>query len=502
MRKADWPKSCRAFGHHLGGLRAVKREGKDEPRSGRGPVGRAAARSTAALMVLFTLSPALPRREKGPDEYRMVMERLRQAGLESEGAYEFLRRITEIGPRLTGSSGAAAAVELTRRMMTDLGLTNVHLEPVVVGRWERGAEERASVAAVGAAGPVPLSVCALGGSVRTPPSGLTAPVIEVESFAELARLGPAARGKIVFFNRPMDRRMTDPFAAYGAAADQRVRGAVEAARAGAVAALVRSLTFRVDKHPHTGLMTYAPDVPTIPAAAVATADADFLGALLEKGGPVVVRLEMSCGTFGTATSANVVGEITGAERPGEIVLVGGHLDSWDLGTGAHDDGAGCAASLEALRLIKGLGLRPRRTIRAVMFMDEEFGGTGGRCYAGDERRRGERHIVAMESDRGGFLPVGIAAGGADAEALRKIRAWQGLFEPLGIPGIGPGGGGVDIGPLIQRGTVPVSVIPNAQTYFDVHHSGLDVLSAVNPRELEFQAVILAALAYVLAQEGV
>jgi hypothetical protein len=201
-------------------------------------------------------------------------------------------------------------------------------------------------------------------------------------------------------------------------------------------------------------------------------------------------------------SANVVGEITGSEFPKEIILVGGHLDSWDLGTGAHDDGAGCAVSLETLRLIKALGLRPKRTVRVVLFMDEEFGGTGGRFYIRDEHRKGENHILAFESDRGGFLPVGIAAGGNRPEALEKLRVWSGLFKPMGILSFTPGGGGVDIGPLVSQGTVPAAVITNAQVYFDVHHSALDVLASVHPRELEWQAIIMATFAYVVAQEGI
>jgi carboxypeptidase Q len=419
-----------------------------------------------------------------------------------EGAFELLRRITGVGPRLTGSPEATAAVDLARNMMAEMGLDAVHLESVTVNRWVRGEKEEAKIVDSASLGTIPLSVCALGGSVGTLGSGITAPVIEVKSLEEVDRLGTAVKGKIVFFNRPMDRGQTDPFAAYGGAADQRVDGAVSAARHGGVAVLVRSLTFRVDDFPHTGLMAYLDGVPRIPAAAISTSGAESLSALLKKEGAVSVYLKMGCRSLGPVQSANVVGEITGSEFPKEIILVGGHLDSWDLGTGAHDDGAGCAASLEALRLIKDLGLRPKRTIRAVFFIDEEFGGTGGRYYARAGERKGEKHLVAMESDRGGFLPVGIAAGGSRTGILRRLRAWRGLFEPLGVMRFGPGGGGVDIGPLIEQGTVPVAVVPNAQPYFDVHHSAHDVLSSVHPRELEFTAVILATLAYILAQEGI
>lgn len=472
------------------------------------PSGYAACqRPKAGILVAFlalslSRAPACsPRRDGAVSRYREAADRIRDTGLRDEGAFEFLRRITAAGPRLTGSEEAAAAVELGRRLMLEMGLERVHLEAVTVNRWTRGPKEEARIVGSASLGTVPLAVCALGGSIATPEGGVTAPVVEVASLAELDRLGPAVRGKIVLFNRPMDRTRLDAFAAYGGAADQRVRGASEAARHGAVAALVRSLTFRTDDHPHTGLMTYAEGVARIPAAAVSTAGADLLSALLKKESPVYLSLKMGPRDEGPVPSANVVGEITGTDLPGEIILLGGHLDSWDLGTGAHDDGAGCAVSLEALRLIKALGLRPRRTVRAVLFMDEEFGGTGGRFYARAAERLGEHHLVAMESDRGGFLPLGLA-GGSDGRAARRLGRWIDLVRPLGVAFLGPGGGGVDVGPTVQQGAAPLSVIPDAQAYFDVHHSALDVLASVEPRELEFQAVILATYAYVLAQEGI
>jgi hypothetical protein len=403
---------------------------------------------------------------------------------------------------LTGSAQAAAAVEVTRQIMEELGFERVHTEPVEVGHWVRGEVEQAEISAPPSGTAVMLAVCALGGSVGTPAAGLTAPVIEVRSLDEVASLGQAVKGRIVFFNRPMDRRTPEPFAAYGAAADQRVGGASAAARQGAVAVLVRSLTFRTDRHPHTGMLRYDPGAPRIPAAAVSTSDADLLSARLKKEKDTAVTLRLDCRDEGRIVSANVVGEITGSVRPDEIVLVGGHLDSWDLATGAHDDAAGCAAALEAVALLKDIGARPRRTVRAVLFMDEEFGGSGGRAYAASALRTGERHLVAAESDRGGFAPVGLAVGGRKARARERVAAYADLLRPLGVSFIVPGGGGVDVAPLIQDGAVPAAVMLNAQTYFDVHHSALDVASSVHPRELELQAVILAALAHILAQEGI
>lgn len=473
--------------------------------------GRAPAKATmrkrsilnlCVLGLVILAAPSAPARVPGTAGYRETVDRLRATGLAGERAYEFLGKIASVGPRLTGSPQAGAAVELTRALMEKLGFERVHAEPVEVGHWVRGSVAEAAVAASPTRAARPLAVCALGGSVGTPKKGIAAPVVEVLSLAEAAALGPALKGKIVFFNRPMDRRLTDAFAAYGGAADQRVAGASAAARFGAVAVLVRSLTFRHDRNPHTGMLRYEPGVPRVPAAAVATADADALSALIKEENDVSVTLRMDSADLGRTMSANVVGEITGSEKPEEIVLLGGHLDSWDLGVGAHDDAAGCAAALEAVALLCDLGLRPKRTVRAVLFMDEEFGGTGGRAYAVAPQRKGERHIVAAESDRGGFAPVGLAVGGKDRRALDLIAAHADLFRPLGVADVVPGGGGVDVAPLIEKGAVPAAVMINAQAYFDVHHSALDTVASVHPRELELQAVILAALAYILAQEGI
>ncbi len=460
-----------------------------------------------ALVVLAAAGLGAERRDSPSpaafEAYRPAAEKMTADGLQGERAHALLERLTRGGPRLTGSPAAAEAVALTRRMMEELGFEDVHLEPITVGHWERGEGESAALVGPPSAAARPLSICALGGSVPTPAAGLEAPVVEVRSFEELARLGAGARGKIVFYNRPMDRSLVDGFAAYGGAADQRVRGASEAAKVGAVAVLVRSLTFRRDAFPHTGLLLYDPAAARIPAAAIATRDADELADLLRREPGTRVRLKLACRTRPDVPSANVVGQITGTERPGEIILVGGHLDSWDLSPGAHDDGAGCVAALEALRLIRDAGLRPARTIRAVMFMDEENGGTGGRFYTRDARRKNERHLVAMESDRGGFVPVAFAAGGNGGEAVfEKVKTWAPLLRPLGIREFVRGGGGVDVAPLAAGGTIFASVIPDAQRYFDVHHSALDALASVHPRELELNAIALAVMAYVLAQEGI
>jgi len=453
-----------------------------------------------AFMILSLPTPAAAQEKPQDKPYLDIVGRLSALGLQDEGAYEILRKLTSVGPRLTGSPGAAAGVELMRQVMQDLGFDNVHIEPVTVNRWVRGGTEKARIIGSTIVGNIPLMICALGGSIGTPELGVTAPMVEVRSFQELRALGEGVRNRIVFFNRPMDRKLIQTFGAYGSAADQRVRGASEAAKLGALAVLVRSLTLRIDDFPHTGLLEYDPAAPKIPAAAVSTAGAEFLSALLRKEPDVRVQLELSCKNLAPVPSANVVGEIRGSERPDEIILVGGHLDSWDLAVGAHDDGAGCANAVEALRLIKTAGLKPRRTIRAVMFMDEEFGGTGGRFYAMDERRKGEKHLAAIELDSGGFLP--IAVGGGKPEVFEKLKKWEYVFKPLGITMMRPGGGGVDVAPLAAQGTALLGISPDSQRYFDVHHSGLDILESVHPRELELGAISLAIYAYILAQEGI
>lgn len=298
----------------------------------------------------------------------------------------------------------------------------------------------------------------------------------------------------------MDPKLPNTFQAYMAAAMQRVNGATEAAKHGAVGALVRSLTMKIDDYPHTGLILYDPGVEKIPAACISTRGADLLSELLKKDPATTFGMKLACVELDPVVSHNVVGDITGSEKPEEIIVVGGHLDSWDLSPGAHDDAAGCAHSLEALRLIKELNLKPKRTIRAVMFMNEEFGGSGGRDYARSENRQEETHLAAIESDRGGFLPLGFGVG--NTQTFEKLKKWESLFQSIGLFWLRPGGGGVDIAPLGEQGTLLIGLVPDSQRYFDVHHSGKDVIEAVNPRELELGAIAMALFAYVLAEEGI
>jgi hypothetical protein len=333
--------------------------------------------------------------------------------------------------------------------------------------------------------------------VATPEGGLSAGVIEVHGFEELrARAGEAA-GKIVFFNRRMEPACFDTFDAYGGAVDQRSRGASEAGRAGALAVVVRSMAGRIDDFPHTGSLRYDEDQPRLPAAAVSTRGAEQLSAWIAAGRQPRLTLSLSCVWHADVESFNVVGELCGSERPEEVIVVGGHLDAWDVGQGAHDDGAGCAQAFEVLRLLKALELRPRRTLRAVLFMNEENGVRGAHAYRDAHAAELERHVLALESDRGGFTPLGFTSDAAP-EAFAVLRGIVDLLEPARISRLEAGHGGVDIAPLAAHGVPLVGLLPDPQRYFDVHHSANDTFDQVNERELELGAGAMAALCFVVA----
>jgi hypothetical protein len=450
----------------------------------------------ASLISPFCFNPIV-RADDMSSVYDSVVADLLRVGLRDGEAYAMLHELTsKAGSRLSGSPGSEAAINLTRMMMLARGFDNVHLEPVMVPHWVRGPVENASVVSSGEE----LAVCALGGSIATPQEGIEAEVIEVHSFDELRQLGDHAQGRLIFFNRPFDRSLLNSFSAYGGAVDQRSRGAIEASRAGAVAVLVRSMTFALDDVPHTGAMNYSDDVPRIPAAAISTLDADHLSSLLRAHVSVRVRLRLSCETLPDVQSYNVVGEIRGSEKPEEIIVVGGHLDSWDKGTGAHDDGSGCVQAIEALSLIRKLGLKPKRTIRAVMFMNEENGVRGAAAYAIAPERKGEHHIAGIESDRGGFAPRGISVN-ADSVVLARIHHWQPLFELLNAGRIRSGYSGVDLSPLEKQGMPGFGLDVEDHRYFDYHHSDNDTIDKVNARELELGAIVQALFCYLVSEEG-
>jgi hypothetical protein len=429
-----------------------------------------------------------------------VARMLLRAGLTGNNAYALLTELTtSCGSRLSGSPGAAKAVELTAAMMRRYGFVNVRAESVMVPHWVRGTTEEAVL--IGTHGrPRQLAVAALGGSVGTSRAGTIGEILEVRSFDELRNAGSRAEGKIVFFNRPMDPALLNTFAGYGGAVDQRAGGAIEAARAGAAGVIVRSVTLAHDNVPHTGSMSYADGVPKIPAIAIGIRDADYLSEAITRDPRARVRMTLSCRTLPDAPSANVMGELRGSERPDEVVVIGGHLDCWDKGVGAHDDGSGCVQAIEALRLLKELGITPRRTLRAVMFMNEENGARGGPAYASDPHRATEHHVAAIEADRGGFTPRGFTVQ-AESATIERVKRWAPLLELVGAGQITAGHAGVDVSPIVNAGAAGFGLVVDHQRYFDVHHSANDTLQAVHPRELELGAVAGALLLYLISEEG-
>ncbi|QIL74570.1 M20/M25/M40 family metallo-hydrolase [Hymenobacter sp. HDW8] len=453
----------------------------------------------AGVASLLLITPALA--QKAPQTDSLNIRRLYDEALLRGESYENLRHLTgQIGGRLAGSPQAQQAVDWTKVTMEKLGLDRVYLQEVMVPHWVRGAKEKGQIRAAKGKG-VDVPVCALGGSVGTG-GKLRAQVIEVQSLDELAALPEEkVKGKFVFFNRPMNPTYVETGKAYGEAGDQRRAGASAAAKRGAVGALVRSLSLAHDDFPHTGTMRYEDNVAKVPAAALSTNGADRLSQLLKADKNLTFELEMACQTLPDVKSYNVIGEIKGSKYPDEIITVGGHLDSWDLGQGAHDDGTGCVQSMEVLRLLKATGLRPERTIRAVMFMNEENGNRGGIKYAELAKAANEKHLAAMESDGGGFTPRGFALETTNPATVTRIQQWSSLFAPYGSGDFVVGHGGTDIGPLKDQAKVLIGYDCDSQRYFDIHHTAADTFDKVNRRELELGGASMAALVYLLSKYG-
>lgn len=445
------------------------------------PVGSPPRRETAA-------APATPFRDRAAALVGMA--------LEHGQAFAILSSLCTTAPhRLAGSAGAAQAVAWGRQQMQRLGLQNVRLEKCMVPRWVRGPVARLRVAPSGRE----FAITALGNSVGTPAGGIRGRVLMVRSFEQLRTLGEQARGRIVFLNRPMNPRLLNTFSAYGGAVDQRSSGPVVTAEVGGIATLVRSMTTRLDDNPHTGATGYRNGVPRVPAAAISTKGAEALAALLEAQPDLELELELSCRHEPDVESANVVGDLPGTARPDEIVLIGGHLDCWDIGQGAHDDGAGIAHCLAAVDLLRRCRIAPRRTIRVVLFMNEENGVRGAKAYVREHAAELSKHVAALESDRGGLLPRGFTSSARGAR-LERLRAMVDPLREFDMGVVLAGGGGVDISFLQPSGTEMFGLLPSSQRYFDYHHSALDCLDAVNPRELELGAAAVAYLASVLADE--
>ena len=417
------------------------------------------------------------------------------AALVEGHSYENLRSLCkDVGARLSGSPEAEKAVNWAKVLLESYQFDKVWLMPVKVPHWVRGDIEEAGVNGK------PMSIKTLGGSVSSN-GKIEAKVIEVQDFDELAELGEEViKGKIVFFNRAFDRRLISTGDAYGGCVNQRWDGASQASKFGAVGVFVRSLSHKKDKHAHTGSMGYEEGVKKIPSVALSVEDADMLSELLKSEPTSLAYLNVNSQTFPDKDSHNVIAEITGSVDPDKIITFGGHLDSWDVGEGAHDDGAGVVHSIEALRIIKATGYQPRYTLRCVLFMNEENGNNGGKTYATVAKEKGEIHVAALESDAGGFVPRGFTMDGTP-EQIRQMQSWESLLEPYKLHIFKAGWGGVDIKPLKDQNVPLIGLRPDDQRYFDHHHSDTDVFENVHQRELELGAASFASMIYLIDKYG-
>lgn len=433
----------------------------------------------------------------------IIIKNIFDAGFTKSKAYSWLNYLSnEIGGRLSGSYEAELAVKWSKKELDKLNFDKVWLQPVMVPRWVRGPKEFALIETEpGITFNVP--VAALGGSVATPSVGIKSNVIELQSIAELEILGKEnIDGKIVFFNRPMDPKFVTTFTAYGTAVDQRALGALEASKYGAIGVIVRSMTLRNDDFPHTGGLTYGalPVSERIPAAAISTNAADKLSSLLKIKPDLKFLLRQQCKQLPDAQSYNVIAEKRGSTYPEEVILIGGHLDSWDIGDGSHDDGAGVVHSMDLINLFNEIDYKPKRTIRVVLFMNEENGLRGSLKYKEIADREGVDHIFAIESDAGGFRPLGFSFTCNDSNFLR-ILEWKKLFAPYFINVFIKGGSGADISNLRKDNNVLSGLRPNSQRYFDYHHTEIDTFDAVNKRELEMGSSAIASLVYLFDNYG-
>ncbi len=414
-------------------------------------------------------------------------------------AYEDLRHLTkQIGGRLSGSAGMYKAEAWGMKTMAETGADKVWMQECMVPHWVRGGNDQAY--AITKAGKTKsLDVLALGNSIGSM-KPVTKAVIEIKNFDELEAMKDQVNNKIVFYNYPFNQKFIKTFEAYGDAVRYRGGGPSRAAKYGAAAVIVRSMSHSTDNNPHTGATNYNDSFPKIPAVAIGLQDADWLSNAV-KGGAVYLSLTTHGKFLADTIGHNIIGELKGTQFPNEFITVGGHLDSWDPAEGAHDDGAGVVQTLEVLRTLKALGYQPKHTIRFVLFANEENGLRGGTKYAAEAKSKGERHIFALESDEGGFTPHGFGITGTE-EQYQKLVSWRNLLAPYSPAEITRGGGSSDIGPLARTQNTPVaSYLPDSQRYFDYHHARNDVFEAVNKRELELGAVNMAALIYLVDKYG-
>jgi carboxypeptidase Q len=452
-------------------------------------------------VLLLGIAAALPIRAQQAADADLIRKLFNDA-LTSYESYHHLEWLCKnTAGRICGRPEAAEAVEFTRQVMLGMKLDSVWLQPVMVQSWDRGDKEVARIVSA-RFGSAEVPSCALGWSVGTGNPGLSAQVVEVRSLEELRAKAPKdVEGRIVFFNQPMKQTNLGTFSSYGEAVWQRTTGPAEAGKLGAAGVVIRSMSIGTDDYPHTGITRYEDRVKPIPAIAISTRAADLLSSWLAVDPGLFFFFRTTCLAGPEVPSANVVGEIRGTESPNEIITIGGHLDAWDIGEGAHDDGGGCIQSIEVLRLFVSQGIRPKHTLRAVMFMDEEVAQRGGRQYAEEGARKGEKHIAALESDRGVFQPKALAVTG-DPEQMKHLAAWQPLFDPYGIR-LTTGGGGADIGPLknYYPDVLMMGIIPDDQRYFLYHHAPSDTFEQVDRREMQMGAAGIAALVYLYDRYG-
>jgi len=453
------------------------------------------------LLFTFLISILFFKIDFAQNNDTIIIGNIYKEALRSDEAYDNLRYLCKnVGHRLAGTIGSERAVEWVQKKLGEMNLDKVYLQDIMVRHWERGEKEYCYLKS-DVFGKKELNICALGTSIGTGKDGLRGYIIEVNSFEELQKLGrEKVEGKIVFFNNPAKQEFYNTFQAYGDAVGPRVLGAVEGAKLGAIGVMIRSVTLGISDFPHTGVMRYVDSVKKIPAVALSTRDADLLSQYLRFDKSLEVYFRTTCEEFPDKGSYNVIGEITGSEYPDEIIVVSGHLDSWDLGEGAHDDGAGVIHAMDVLRIYRALDMKPKHTIRFVAFMDEEVAQRGGRKYADVIKLKNEKHIAALESDEGGAIPHGFSMESTD-EQYKKISSFRGLLEQYGLYIFRQGGSAVDIYFMKDLGFPRIGLLCDSQRYFDFHHSGNDVFENVNPRELKLGSAALAALVYLLDNYG-
>ena len=448
-----------------------------------------------SLIVIFSCSIY----SQDLNNHSQFIKKIYNEALSSGESYERLDYLSnQIGGRLSGSINYERSVKWGKEELDLIGLDSIWLQPVMTPKWVRGAPEYAHIES-SPGNTISVPIAALGGSISTPSIGISSNVIEVKSFDELNNIGKdSINGKIIFFNRKMDPTLINTFQSYSGSVNQRTQGAAIAAKLGAIGVIVRSMTTTLDDYPHTGSMYY--DGLTlnerIPAAAISTNGAELLSSMLSLNPNIKFFFRQNSKNFPDVLSYNVIGQIDGSERSNEIIVVGGHLDSWDLGDGSHDDGAGIVQSMEVLRILKILNYKPKRTIRVVLFANEENGLRGGNKYAELAKKNNESHFFALESDAGGFTPRGFSFDTSESE-FNSLKEFEELFNQYGIDNFIIGGSGADIGPLKDGKVILAGLRPDPQRYFDYHHAASDTFDKINKRELELGAAAMTALVYLL-----